>query len=779
MAKDYDDFDENSDQHQQNLESSEQKPEHHDAPGENTGSSEKISDPEKHLESEEVAPDPLDNSDHSEDPANWTINKHPIFEGEISKLETHLDQVSGASSRFKDYVQDPSRETNWDEHRGHQDDLVKSGFYDYGHSSALQQLYTDPELERQAAEFEAFLHSPVVFPDDHETHPDESAAVLPEAREAETRIAQGDAQNLSRADSKENVNQHKYLLEHHVQHVPKIQHDDHPTHRANHGESSKPPTPALEAVGDGSAILSEGHEGDAVGAVQSLLGLEADGVFSAELAAQIAHFQESEGIEPTGKVDQLTLQALQEAEYDRLHPKKAIVKDGKFNLRVAEDHPLPPTQSTHDLLKEQSNPVAEAAESLKQLAEGVVIGYGEANQVIPLDAEHEEDLSRLRNDVPFAVGEVIGEVGGLLQGIGEMISGGGMMGGGAVEAGTGVLAVPGATTVVAGAALAGHGAVVAGTALNNLAEDLPNLFNPIDGGDSAKSEKLSAGTQEAKAKGWDDAPEGYEWYKRKDGDLDVRRKPEKQHLPERQYNPETREFKIRDKTPDFAANRIGDELVVDVSNPEAYTEPLNKRSTAMARRDGILAGRDPKTLTEEEKLRVKVENQIIQDSSEEIGEIGLRSYFAEHYPNYERIDPPNSGKAKQGRFDSIYKDPGPPPTYIVGEGKGGDSPLGQRQVGENVRLNAQQCTPQYNKSIIEEMERRGDPMADELREALEEGQLRSFKVQTPIDNLNGKAPHTIAPDLQVQKLKVSEYDMKESIRVDKVAKPTNLQVPRP
>jgi hypothetical protein len=111
-----------------------------------------------------------------------------------------------------------------------------------------------------------------------------------------------------------------------------------------------------------------------------------------------------------------------------------------------------------------------------------------------------------------------------------------------------------------------------------------------------------------------------------------------------------------------------------------------------------------------------------------------------------------SGSAKQDRFDSIYKDPGPPPEYIVLEGKGGDSPLGQRKVGENGELNAQQCTPEYNESIITAMERRRDPAAKELRKALKDKRLRTFKVQTPIENSGVKGQ---APKLSVEKLEVS------------------------
>jgi hypothetical protein len=148
-----------------------------------------------------------------------------------------------------------------------------------------------------------------------------------------------------------------------------------------------------------------------------------------------------------------------------------------------------------------------------------------------------------------------------------------------------------------------------------------------------------------------------------------------------------------------------------------------------------------------------------------------------NYPHYERIEVPNtSGGAKQDRFDSIYKDPGPPPEYIIVEEKGGDGSFSTRQVGDNGELNAQQCTPEYNKSIIKEMKRRGEPEADELKEALQDGRLRTFKSQTPIKNSSSQGQ---APTLKVEKLKVSEYDMTRSIRVDKTPKPATQNAPSP
>jgi hypothetical protein len=306
-----------------------------------------------------------------------------------------------------------------------------------------------------------------------------------------------------------------------------------------------------------------------------------------------------------------------------------------------------------------------------------------------------------------------------------------------------------------------------------------NLVNPIEGGGGGESKPKLSGKQEAEAKGWKTPPDEYEWYRRADGKADVRRRPgaSENGLPELQYNVEKGIFEPRDGTIDFKANRIGEEVVIDVTEPEIFKEPLKVRQEGIVKRDELEALKETRELSEAEKLELKEAIQKIQNASEATGEIGIEYFMKKKYSHYERIEISNSSSgAKQGRFDAMYKDPGPPPEYIVLEGKGGDSPLGQRKVGENGELNAQQCTPQYNKSIVQEMERRGDPEADELEAALEEGRLRTFKVQTPIENSRGKGQ---TPKLSVEKLEVSEYDMTRSIRVDKTAKHANLQTPSP
>jgi hypothetical protein len=71
--------------------------------------------------------------------------------------------------------------------------------------------------------------------------------------------------------------------------------------------------------------------------------------------------------------------------------------------------------------------------------------------------------------------------------------------------------------------------------------------------------------------------------------LDLRRKPGKQHLAERQYNAEKREFVLREKTPDFKARKIGEDIEIDVSTSKLFDEQLTIRSKYMVKRDELIA----------------------------------------------------------------------------------------------------------------------------------------------------------------------------------------------
>jgi hypothetical protein len=127
-----------------------------------------------------------------------------------------------------------------------------------------------------------------------------------------------------------------------AEHIPQP-----PNHETSNTKAPQSPkgAPTLDEISSGSAVLSAGHQGEAVEAIYELLGLEADKTFSAELAAAVSEFQESEGLQPTGVVDQVTLQALQDVEYDRLHPKPVTLKDGAVAVSETKNPSRQPSQS--------------------------------------------------------------------------------------------------------------------------------------------------------------------------------------------------------------------------------------------------------------------------------------------------------------------------------------------------------------------------------------------------------------------------------------------------
>jgi hypothetical protein len=117
----------------------------------------------------------------------------------------------------------------------------------------------------------------------------------------------------------------------------------------------------------------------------------------------------------------------------------------------------------------------------------------------------------------------------------------------------------------------------------------------------------------------------------------------------------------------------------------------------------------------------------------------------------------------------VYRNPGPPPKYVIAEAKGGDARPGSRLVPGTSKL-AEQGTPEYMKSMLKTMRKKGDPISDELTEALKAKQIEYINVQAPIKNSNGKVPiGTLekAPELELLPLKVSKFDTTKSAAVTK------------
>src|SRR5262245_47874280 len=95
------------------------------------------------------------------------------------------------------------------------------------------------------------------------------------------------------------------------------------------------PTPSLDSVRDGSAVIQFGHRGDPVAQVQFLVGVFDDGGFGKNTKAAIAAFQEAQNIavseEDKGKVNAATLAALEAANREIL---SSLAKIDKRNKKV-------------------------------------------------------------------------------------------------------------------------------------------------------------------------------------------------------------------------------------------------------------------------------------------------------------------------------------------------------------------------------------------------------------------------------------------------------------
>jgi peptidoglycan hydrolase-like protein with peptidoglycan-binding domain len=393
-----------------------------------------------------------DESEEQTDATNEASDDHvdPTFEDATAAPES--SPASEEKIEYVQHVEEPEEDAYSSPDYG---DVQPDASLDYGYTAALRKLYADPAHLREVAEWETAQNAPLPMPPDN----------FPEDP---TLIAQGDTQTTAEATHPENVNSHTQTA----------QHDGHGDHHAKQGEASHQPkaAPELDAVGAGNATIREGHQGEAVGEIQRLLGLEADGNFSTDLASQIAKFQEDEGINPTGIVDQVTLQLLQEVEEERLRanqstPSKTETKTRSFNLGVEEERGFPQTPATHtesngqqtekpQLEEHQDNFLQQAARIINEGELGLVEGYV-TSTVAPLDPESAKAFENLHNNTPFNAGKALGDAVAGAQAVLGIVEGVLTIGGGVGELGVGIAAdsaledALGAATVVAGVGMVG------------------------------------------------------------------------------------------------------------------------------------------------------------------------------------------------------------------------------------------------------------------------------------------------------------------------------------
>jgi hypothetical protein len=231
---------------------------------------------------------------------------------------------------------------------------------------------------------------------------------------------------------------------------------------------------------------------------------------------------------------------------------------------------------------------------------------------------------------------------------------------------------------------------------------------------------------------------------------------------ELQYNSEAGTFEPKDRSSDFIPIYLEENMPVEVPNKAAFKEDLKDRGYWQYKRDKAIRDGDTDAR--------KAADVKLQNASERIGERATDQYVQKHYPGYEPVE--LIGNKGRDRFDKVYRNPDPPPKYVIAEAKGGDGRPGSRLVPETLKL-AEQGTPEYIRSMIKTMEKKGDPMARELKKALNTGQVEYINVQAPIKNSNGKVSIgtlTKAPELELQPLKVSKFDTTKSFAVTKPGK---------
>jgi len=191
--------------------------------------------------------------------------------------------------------------------------------------------------------------------------------------------------------------------------------------------------------------------------------------------------------------------------------------------------------------------------------------------------------------------------------------------------------------------------------------------------------------------------------------------------PVKDYNPETGEFFDKPNVtpkPDIMAQPIKATAIshadikgvdVDVEGPDGRPIQVNAidkmKELELRRQDAQRAKQRAQAAGNKEAADAA--NQEMVRASEQLGEVAADAYIKKIAPNATRLRSEMPGRGKSGEFDRVYQDGDK--VYIV-EAKGGESSLGSRKTKGGDR--AQQGTPEYRNSVVEEMQDRLDKVAE-------------------------------------------------------------------
>ncbi len=141
-------------------------------------------------------------------------------------------------------------------------------------------------------------------------------------------------------------------------------------------------------------------------------------------------------------------------------------------------------------------------------------------------------------------------------------------------------------------------------------------------------------------------------------------------------------------------------------------------------------------------------NAVVASLSEQIGEVASMAAIEGMIPGAEQLPSALPGDGKQGQFDLVYR--GPDGTIYIVESKGGSAELGTKKGtdAEGNDVDLQQGSPEYLKSIIENMKtaarNSGDTAlmktAREIESAFLNGTLVYLHASQKISDPDSKAP---------------------------------------
>ncbi|WP_217877238.1 RHS repeat-associated core domain-containing protein [Pseudoalteromonas shioyasakiensis] len=146
----------------------------------------------------------------------------------------------------------------------------------------------------------------------------------------------------------------------------------------------------------------------------------------------------------------------------------------------------------------------------------------------------------------------------------------------------------------------------------------------------------------------------------------------------------------------------------------------------------------------------------VNEQSAKIGEKAADMAVKANYPGYERIHPDSldDSTSVSGNFDMVYQNA--EGDVIIVEAKGGKSPLGKKQIGDQ---DYQQGTAKYAQAITENMDKNSTAngntdrtAASAIIEAEEDGNdIKYLHIETPITKTNDNST--------VSEVKISEFDI--------------------